>query len=269
MAINSGQPIQGRHEGGLIGPMRSLVLQSIMGQAAVGMMAAKQAIAQTKLASQQAALNSMTGLAAAPTNVSGNQAIVKDMAAQKYGWTGPEWDALYRVMMMESGFRNTAQNPTSSAYGMFQFLDSTWAGYGVAKTADPTLQTIAGLKYIQARYHDPLGALAHEQTFHWYDNGGYLKPGAVGLNGTGKPEPVFTQEQWAIMSSLIANTTSMASAMTAGAATGNVASESKHTYNVKVDMSGSTFQKDIDVEKAVYTAMVKFQNKTGMNRTIY
>jgi hypothetical protein len=34
------------------------------------------------------------------------------------------------VMMRESGGDITAQNPTSTASGKWQFLDSTWAGYG-------------------------------------------------------------------------------------------------------------------------------------------
>jgi len=34
------------------------------------------------------------------------------------------------VMMRESGGDITAQNPTSTASGKWQFIDSTWAGYG-------------------------------------------------------------------------------------------------------------------------------------------
>jgi hypothetical protein len=34
------------------------------------------------------------------------------------------------VMMRESGGSLTAQNPSSTASGKWQFLDSTWAGYG-------------------------------------------------------------------------------------------------------------------------------------------
>jgi hypothetical protein len=73
---------------------------------------------------------------------------------------------------------------------MFQFLDSTWAGYGIPKTADPTQQTIAGGRYIQSRYGDPIGASAHERAFNWYDNGGYML-GNPAINTTGKPEMVL------------------------------------------------------------------------------
>jgi muramidase (phage lysozyme) len=33
-------------------------------------------------------------------------------------------------MMRESGGNITAKNPTSSASGKWQFINSTWAGYG-------------------------------------------------------------------------------------------------------------------------------------------
>jgi TP901 family phage tail tape measure protein len=107
----------------------------------------------------------------APGNVTGNAAIVQRVAGQ-YGWgSGAEWDSLYRVVMRESGFRNTAQNPTSTAYGMGQFLDSTWATLGLAKTSDPLFQAVGIMKYIQQRYIDPIGAWRHEQSMGWYKDG--------------------------------------------------------------------------------------------------
>jgi hypothetical protein len=111
-----------------------------------------------------------------PSSVTGNAATVQRVAGN-YGWgSGAEWNALYNVIMRESGFRNTAQNPTSTAYGMFQFLDSTWAGYGTAKTSDPLFQSVAGLSYIKQRYGDPLGAYRHEQQFGWYKDGTNFVP---------------------------------------------------------------------------------------------
>jgi len=113
----------------------------------------------------------------APSSVTGNKLIVKQMAAAK-GWTGKEWDALYKLVMGESGFKNTAQNPTSSAFGMFQFLNGTWAGYGVKKTSDPRGQTQAGLAYISQRYGTPSKALSKWQARspHWYDTGAWEVP---------------------------------------------------------------------------------------------
>lgn len=149
----------------------------------------------------------------------GNKAIVQQVFASMFGWTGPQWEAATRLIMGESGFNNMAQNPTSSAFGMFQFLNPTWGGYGIPKTSDPTQQAIAGGRYISARYGSPLGAWNawSSRSPHWYadgglvdtkrltssmyggnkpgsyDNGGSLKPGwNLAYNGTGKPENVRT-----------------------------------------------------------------------------
>jgi hypothetical protein len=98
-----------------------------------------------------------------------NKAIMQAMATRVFGW-GSQLGPLNYLMMRESGYSNTAQNPTSTAYGMGQFLDSTWAGYG-PKTSNPYLQSLYTLEYIKGRYTNPAGAAAHEQAFNWYGNG--------------------------------------------------------------------------------------------------
>jgi murein DD-endopeptidase MepM/ murein hydrolase activator NlpD len=117
---------------------------------------------------------SSTNVPTAPSSVTGNKAIVKQMAAAK-GWTGKQWDALYQLVMHESGFNSNAKNPTSSAYGLFQFLSGTWSGYGVKKTSDPRGQTQAGLAYIAQRYGTPASAWSKWQARspHWYDTGAW------------------------------------------------------------------------------------------------
>lgn len=143
-----------------------------------------------------------------------NRTIVMSTFANMFGWSSAaEQAATDYLMMRESGYNNVAQNPTSTAYGMFQFLNSTWGGYGIPKTSDPGLQAIAGGRYIKARYGDPIGAAAHERAFNWYahggqvgkanlprprayDNGGALPAGLSTVwNGTGKPENVRTSGQ--------------------------------------------------------------------------
>ncbi|QEQ94084.1 hypothetical protein SEA_SAFTANT_52 [Streptomyces phage Saftant] len=95
--------------------------------------------------------------------------IGRELAAER-GWTGAEWTALEDLWTRESGWNPHAQNPTSTAYGIAQFLDSTWAGYGIAKTSDARLQIKAGLRYIAARYGTPSNALGFwlRQSPHWY-----------------------------------------------------------------------------------------------------
>ena len=42
---------------------------------------------------------------------------------------GPDFELLDRIIYCESGWKASAQNKTSSAGGLFQFLDSTWDRY--------------------------------------------------------------------------------------------------------------------------------------------
>jgi hypothetical protein len=147
-------------------------------------------------AANAAALASAPGSGAPSGGNAANAAIVAAMATRVFGW-GSQLAQLNYVMMRESGYNNTAQNPTSTAYGMFQFLDSTWAAYG-PKTSDPYLQGLYGLEYIKSRYGSPAAAAAHEAAFNWYDQGGMLKPGSVGANSGSQPERVLSgsQTEW-------------------------------------------------------------------------
>lgn len=131
----------------------------------------------------------------------GSMAIqgIVDSVAKGYGWGigSSQWNALSLLLGKESSWNPNAQNPTSTAYGLFQFLDSTWGTVGATKTSDPRAQTVAGLKYIQQRYGSPSAALAFHRANNWYDAGGLMAPGAtMALNGTGQPEAVLTAPQW-------------------------------------------------------------------------
>jgi hypothetical protein len=124
---------------------------------------------------------------------SGNiQKLAQRMAAG-YGWTGAQWNALRTLVQNESGWNPNAQNPTSSAYGLFQFLDSTWGGVGATKTSSPVGQIAAGLRYIKQRYGSPASALSFwmSHTPHWYGEGGiFTKPTVIGVGEAG-PEAVI------------------------------------------------------------------------------
>lgn len=104
-----------------------------------------------------------------------NRELGQQMAAER-GWTGGQWSALDKLIMGESGWNNTAQNPTSTAYGIFQFLNSTWGAYGFQKTSDPRTQILAGYKYIASRYGTPMNAYNTwlSRSPHWYASGGIL-----------------------------------------------------------------------------------------------
>jgi spore coat assembly protein SafA len=81
-----------------------------------------------------------------------------------------EWasnPALIQLVRHESGFRPDAKNPTSSAFGMFQFLDSTWSSYlreVPYGSQDPYWQAVGGFRYIQQRYGTPERAWAFWQS---------------------------------------------------------------------------------------------------------
>jgi hypothetical protein len=99
-----------------------------------------------------------------------NQAKARIQAAP-YGWsTGQQWADLVSLWNGESGWSNIAQNPGSTAYGIAQFLDTTWATVGGTKTSDPALQIRYGLMYIKQRYGSPSAAWAawNSRSPHWY-----------------------------------------------------------------------------------------------------
>lgn len=105
-------------------------------------------------------------------------------AAAQYGWdTGSERAALEELMRRESGGNPTAQNPSSTAYGRWQFLDSTWDDVGGTKTSDPALQDQYGMAYISQRYGSPSAALAFHDQNNWYHDGGWIR----GLRGSDVP----------------------------------------------------------------------------------
>lgn len=103
-----------------------------------------------------------------PSNPQANFKFAQNIAGN-FGWGDPkELSAWYTLGMKESGWRNTAQNPTSTAYGIGQFLNSTWAGVGMGKTSDPALQVEAMARYIKNRYGSPSRALAFHLSHNWY-----------------------------------------------------------------------------------------------------
>ena len=120
--------------------------------------------AQAPLTNQELLLTPQTSGA---TNHEENKQLGYRMGVD-LGWTGNWWSCLDGLVMRESGWNNLAQNRASTAYGIGQFLDSTWAGVGIAKTADPTRQIEAMLIYIENRYGGPCGAYAHSQRTGWY-----------------------------------------------------------------------------------------------------
>ena len=131
-------------------------------KAAAEQAAAQQAAAQQ--AAQQQAAQQQAAAAAAPASSGSFQ----DYALQKLGGDQSQFSCLESLWGKESGWNPNAQNPSSTAYGIPQFLNSTWASTGIAKTSDGYRQIDAGLVYIDSRYGSRCGAWSHSKSTGWY-----------------------------------------------------------------------------------------------------
>jgi hypothetical protein len=92
--------------------------------------------------------------------------------AQAMGWIGDQWRALRTLWQGESGWDDTAINPSSGAGGIPQSLPANKMGKGWQN--NPSQQIAWGLRYIRDRYKSPLSALSAWQSRspHWYSAGG-------------------------------------------------------------------------------------------------
>jgi Transglycosylase SLT domain len=117
-------------------------------------------------------LTAALALAGAPVATQASAATAvqayKNHALAGLGGNTTQLSCLDRLWTAESGWNPNAQNPTSSAYGIPQFLNSTWASTGIAKTSNPNRQIDAGLIYIRNRYGTPCGAWAFWSSHRWY-----------------------------------------------------------------------------------------------------
>ncbi len=98
-------------------------------------------------------------------------------------WPQSEWPGLKGLWMRESGWSETATNPSSGAYGIPQALPASKMG-AAAQGAGPAAaraQIKWGLGYIADRYGSPSAADAFQRSNNWYQRGGI-----VGMQGGGK-----------------------------------------------------------------------------------
>lgn len=116
-----------------------------------------------------------------PEGVAAIKNMVRSMMPG-YGWNPDDhWGALDQLVTHESGWNPLAKNPSSTASGLFQFLDSTWRNYGHSYPdwpRDPRIQARSGLQYIKERYGNPSAAWSfwNRQSPHWYHQGGMVFP---------------------------------------------------------------------------------------------
>ena len=103
----------------------------------------------------------------AATNPAGNKALGEQMNALK-GWAKC-WPSLLTMWNHESGWRQNADNPGSSAYGIPQALPGRkMATAGADWQTNPATQIKWGLGYIKSIYGDPCKAWAFEEANGYY-----------------------------------------------------------------------------------------------------
>ncbi|SDM27677.1 Transglycosylase SLT domain-containing protein [Geodermatophilus siccatus] len=129
--------------------------------------AAREAAERDAAAKKAAAAPAAAPAASSSSSSAAPRGSFKDYAMSKVG-SAEQFSCLEKLWGKESGWNPNAQNPTSTAYGIPQFLNSTWASTGIAKTSDGYRQIDAGLIYIESRYGSPCGAWAHSQSTGWY-----------------------------------------------------------------------------------------------------
>lgn len=103
-----------------------------------------------------------------PTNPTEAQALGHQMMLD-YGFGEDQWPCLYNLWMRESGWRTTAGNPSSGAYGIPQALPASKMGsVGPDYLTNASTQITWGLGYIKGRYVTPCGAWSSFQSKGWY-----------------------------------------------------------------------------------------------------
>ena len=96
------------------------------------------------------------------------QAVAEIMVTER-GWDGSQFQCLVSLWNKESGWDYTADNPSSSAYGIPQALPgSKMASAGADWETNPVTQITWGLNYIENRYGTPCGAWSHSKASNWY-----------------------------------------------------------------------------------------------------
>lgn len=96
------------------------------------------------------------------------QAYASSMLSS-YGWGQGQMSCLVSLWNRESGWRSSATNPSSGAYGIPQSLPgSKMASAGADWQTNPATQIRWGLSYIRSTYGSPCGAWGHSQATGWY-----------------------------------------------------------------------------------------------------
>jgi len=89
--------------------------------------------------------------------------IAQELVEDEFGQG--QWESFDNIVKSESGWRPDAQNPHSTAFGLCQFLNSTWKH---GKTNDPVEQLRECVAYTSDRYNTPNEAWAFWRANRWW-----------------------------------------------------------------------------------------------------
>ncbi|MGW3272788.1 C40 family peptidase [Streptomyces kronopolitis] len=143
-----------------------------------------QAVSRTPSASQNEEAESDAGSGGKDkvSDTRANVALGRKMAGD-FGWTGSQFDALYKLWMGESNWDQHADNPSSDAYGIPQAMSNIHKETATSEWRNsPAKQISWGLKYIKGRYGTPARAYSFWKSHnpHWYKDGAWDVPGQRG-----------------------------------------------------------------------------------------
>jgi hypothetical protein len=119
---------------------------------------------------KKAALSADKGDAVRVTeDVSDDPREVAKALLGEFGFSKNEFGCLDSLWTRESGWSVSANNPSSSAYGIPQALPGEkMSSAGSDWATNPATQIRWGLGYIQDRYGTPCGAWDHSESYGWY-----------------------------------------------------------------------------------------------------
>ncbi|HEY3411110.1 MAG TPA: hypothetical protein VGK53_23335, partial [Propionicimonas sp.] len=95
--------------------------------------------------------------------------IARQIMANKYSWGADQFSCYNNIIMRESKWIVSADNPHSSAYGIPQALPGKkMAAFGSDWRTNPATQIRWGLDYVHTRYGTPCGAWSFKRGHGWY-----------------------------------------------------------------------------------------------------
>jgi len=128
--------------------------------------AERQAEEAARAAEEQAAETEAAD--AGPVDPGSNRALGQELMLS-WGFAGDQWSCLDNLWQKESGWNHTADNPSSSAYGIPQALPGgKMDSAGSDWETNPATQITWGLGYIEGRYGTPCAAWSHSGANNWY-----------------------------------------------------------------------------------------------------